>query len=154
MSDLAVRGVRAAVVVKARDIMHSDVLSVEPTLSALGCAQKMAEARKGYAVLLTAAQLQGIVTEWDFLAKIVARGADPASTPVTSIASSPVSSCDAETPTHEVIERMAKLEIRRMVVTQQGRVVGMITSKDVIRAFRPYIDRISADISGYQPSLT
>ena len=60
----------------------------------------------------------------------------------------------AITPTHEVVERMAREGIRRMVVTQKGRVVGMITSKDVINAFKPYIDRLSADISGFQPSLT
>lgn len=144
----------AVVVVKARDIMHADVLTVEPATSALDCARRMATARKGYAVLIQGGQLQGIVTEWDFLAKVVAQGADPAATAVSAIASSPVLSCDADTPTHEVIERMAKQEVRRMVVIQQGRVVGMITSKDVIRAFRPYIDRISADISGYQPSLT
>ena len=134
--------------------MHADVLSLEPSTTALDCARRMAESRKGYAVLVQAGQLQGIVTEWDFLAKVVAKGIDPGATPVSAIASSPVATCDAETPTHEVIERMAREEIRRMVVTQQGRVVGMITSKEVIRAFRPYIDRISADISGYQPSLT
>ncbi len=134
--------------------MHADVLSVEPSTSAFDCARRMAESRKGYAVLVQGSQLQGIVTEWDFLAKVVAKGADPAGTPVSAIASSPVATCETETPTHEVIERMAREEVRRMVVTQQGRVVGMITSKDVIRAFRPYIDRISADISGYQPSLT
>ncbi len=134
--------------------MHADVLSVEPSTSAFDCARRMAESRKGYAVLVQGSQLQGIVTEWDFLAKVVAKGADPAGTPVSAIASSPVATRETETPTHEVIERMAREEVRRMVVTQQGRVVGMITSKDVIRAFRPYIDRISADISGYQPSLT
>jgi hypothetical protein len=38
-------------------------------------------------------------------------------------------------------------------VTQGGTVVGMITSKDVIKAFKPYIDKISADISRFQPTL-
>jgi CBS domain-containing protein len=142
------------VVVKARDIMHADVLAVEPTVTALDCARRMAESHKGYAVLIQEGRLQGIVTEWDFTAKLVARGADPATTPVVSLSSSPVATCDADTPTHEVIERMAREGIRRMVVTQAGRVVGMITSKDVINAFKPYVDRISADISGYQPSLS
>ncbi|MCI4351644.1 MAG: CBS domain-containing protein [Thermoplasmata archaeon] len=140
-------------VIKAREIMHADVLTVEPSTTAFECARRMAEARKGYAVLLKDGQMLGIVTEWDFLAKVVARGADPAAIPVSSIASAPVASCDADTPTHEVVERMAREGIRRMVVTHGGRVVGMITSRDVIVAFKPYVDKISADISGYQPSL-
>jgi CBS domain-containing protein len=146
--------VRRVVVVKAREIMHTDVLTVDPTVSALDCARRMTEAHKGYAVLLREGRMVGIVTEWDFLAKLVAHGVDPATTPVSTLASSPVAFCDADTPTDEVVERMAREEIRRMVVTQSGRVVGMITSKDVIKAFKPYIDKISADISGFQPSLT
>jgi CBS domain-containing protein len=134
--------------------MHRDVLTTEPTATALECARRMVEARKGYAIVLEEGRLHGIVTEWDFLAKVIARGADPGATPIATIASSPVTSCDADTPTHEVVEQMAREGIRRMVVTHDGRVVGMITSRDVIAAFKPYVDKISADISGYQPSLS
>ncbi len=134
--------------------MQADVLTADPAMSVFDCARRMVDAHQGYTILLTDGRMQGIVTEWDFLAKVVARGADPSKTPVGSLASSPVASCDVETPTHEVVERMAREGIRRMVVTQGGRVVGMITVRDVIRAFKPYVDRISADISGFQPSLT
>jgi signal-transduction protein with cAMP-binding, CBS, and nucleotidyltransferase domain len=134
--------------------MHADVLTLDPALTALDGARRMTDAHKGYAVLLKEGRLDGIVTEWDFLAKLVARGVDPASVTLASLASTPVASCDVETPTDEVIQRMAREGIRRMVVTQAGRVVGMITSKDVIQAFKPYVDKISADISGFQPSLT
>jgi signal-transduction protein with cAMP-binding, CBS, and nucleotidyltransferase domain len=141
-------------VVKAREIMHTDVMTVDPATMAFVCAQRMVENHKGYAVLLKDGRLVGIVTEWDFLAKLVARGIDPATTPVSSLASAPVASCETDAPTDEVVQRMAREGIRRMVVTQGGRVVGMITSKDVIRSFKPYIDKISADISRLQPSLT
>lgn len=134
--------------------MHADVMTTDPAATALDCARRMVEAHKGYAVLLKDGRMQGIVTQWDFLAKVVARGIDPATTPVSALASAPVSSCDVEAPTDEVVARMAREGIRRMVVTQAGRVVGMITSRDVIQAFKPYIDKISADISRLQPSLT
>jgi signal-transduction protein with cAMP-binding, CBS, and nucleotidyltransferase domain len=141
-------------VVKAREIMHTDLMTADPATTALACAQRMVEAHQGYAVLLKDGRMDGVVTEWDFLAKVVARGTDPATVPISSIASAPVRSCDAETPTDVVVQRMAQEGIRRMLVTQGGRVVGMITSKDVIKAFKPYIDKISADISRLQPSLT
>lgn len=141
-------------VVTAREIMHSDVLTVEPSTTAYECARRMAEAHKGYAVLLREGRMEGIVTDWDFLAKVVARGVDPSQIPISALASAPVAACDAGTPTHEVVERMAREGVRRIVVTDRGRVVGMITSRDVIVAFKPYVDKISADISRYQPSLT
>ena len=134
--------------------MHTPVLTVDPTSTALDCARRMAEARQGYAVLLKEGQMVGIVTEWDFLAKVLARGIDPATTSVGTFASTPVTMCDADDPTDQVVERMARSGIRRMVVTQGGRAVGVITSKDVIEAFKPYIDKLSADISRFQPSLT
>jgi CBS domain-containing protein len=141
------------VVVKAREIMHTDVLTVDPEATAFECARRMVEAHQGYAILLKEGRLAGIVTEWDFLAKVVARGVDPATTPVAALSSTPVATCDADTPTDEVVARMAREGIRRMVVTHAGRVVGMITSRDVITAFKPYIDKLSADISGFQPSV-
>jgi signal-transduction protein with cAMP-binding, CBS, and nucleotidyltransferase domain len=141
------------VVVKAREIMHTNVLTVDPATTAFECARRMAERHEGYAVLLRDGRLEGIVTEWDFLAKVIARGVDPSTTPVASLASTPVAFCDVEAPTDQVVERMAREGIRRMVVTQGGNVVGMITSKDVIKAFKPYIDKISADISRFQPTL-
>jgi signal-transduction protein with cAMP-binding, CBS, and nucleotidyltransferase domain len=141
------------VVVKAREIMHTPVLAVDPATTALDCARKMTAAHQGYAVLLHEGQLVGIVTEWDFLAKVLALGVDPSTIPVASLASSPVHSCDAEAPTDEVVERMARESVRRMVVTEKGRVVGVVTSKEVIQSFKPYIDKLSADISRLQPSL-
>jgi signal-transduction protein with cAMP-binding, CBS, and nucleotidyltransferase domain len=142
------------VVVKAREIMHTPVLMVDPAITALDCARRMTDAHQGYAVLVKDGRMEGIVTEWDFLAKVLARGIDPAATPVASLASTPVTFCDADDPTDVVVERMAREGIRRMVVTQGGRVLGMITSKDVIQAFKPYIDKLSADISRFQPSLS
>jgi signal-transduction protein with cAMP-binding, CBS, and nucleotidyltransferase domain len=140
-------------VVKAREIMHANLVTADPATTALACAQRMVEAHQGYAVLLKDGRMAGIVTEWDFLAKVVARSIDPATTPVSSLASSPVQFCDANAPTDEVVERMAREGIRRMVVTEGGRVVGIITAKEVIKAFKPYIDKISADISGFRPSV-
>ena len=133
--------------------MHTDVLTVDPATTAFDCARRMADGHQGYAILLKDGRLEGIVTEWDFLAKVVARGVDPATIPVASLASAPVAFCDVDDPTDQVVVRMAREGVRRMVVTQGGRVVGMITSKDVIKAFKPYIDKISADISRFQPTL-
>jgi len=125
-------------------------------MDALTCAKKMVEARKGYAVVTRdgSAPLAGIVTEWDFLEKIAARAADPSKVPVRDIATAVVYSCAPETPVDEVASRMAGLGIRRIVVKSGDQVVGIVTARRVLSAFRQYIDKLTAEIAGYQTQST
>lgn len=143
-------------VLQAKDIMDRNLLTVDEETDALAAARRMTAARKGYAVLTRgpAAQTAGIVTEWDFLEKIVAAGVAPASVAVKTIASTNVQSCTPETPTDEVASTMAQLGIRRMVVRSGDRVVGVITSRHVIATFRQYVDKLTSQIAGFQGGTT
>lgn len=143
-------------VVLAKEIMDTNLLTLDSETDALTCARRMVEARKGYAVVTRGgpATIAGIVTEWDFLEKIVAPGVDPARARLAQIASEDVQSCAPDTPTDEVATRMATLGIRRMVVRSGDRVVGVITSRHLMGIFRQYIDRLSSQIAGYQSSST
>ncbi len=138
-------------VLQAKDIMDRSLLTIDAETDALTVARKMVEARKGYAVLTRggATTIAGIVTEWDFLEKIIAAGVAPASIPVHRIGSAQVQSCTAETPTDEVVSTMARLGIRRIIVRSGDQVVGVITSRHVIGIFRQYVDKLTAQIAGY-----
>jgi CBS domain-containing protein len=140
-------------VVRAKEIMHTDVLTLPAELDALSGARTMVADRRGYAVILQSDRPIGIVTEWDYLEKIVANGRDASRVPLGDIASGPIVSCDKNTPTLEVVETMTRKGIRRMLVTDGGRVVGALTARDVIGIFRAYVDKVSADISRLQSSL-
>ncbi|HTW55620.1 MAG TPA: CBS domain-containing protein [Thermoplasmata archaeon] len=138
-------------VLLAKDIMDPNVLTIDEGADALDCARRMVAARKGYAVVTRGGgALAGIVTEWDYLERVIATGRDPATVPVRAIASTDVQSCAPETPTDEVATQMATLGVRRLLVRSGDRVVGVITSRHVIAIFRQYIDRLSREIAGYQ----
>jgi signal-transduction protein with cAMP-binding, CBS, and nucleotidyltransferase domain len=139
-------------VVLAKEVMDTNLLTVDFDTDALSCARRMVAARKGYAVLTRGGPktIAGIVTEWDFLEKVVATGVDAGTTRVSAIASTEVASCSPDTPTDEVASRMATLGIRRMIVRSGPEVVGVITSRHLIGIFRQYIDRLSSQIAGYQ----
>jgi CBS domain-containing protein len=143
-------------VLRAKDIMDTSVLTVDEEMVALTCAQTMVERRKGYAVVTRGdpTKVAGIVTEWDFLEKIVAPGIDPTQRRVKELASPTVHACSPDTPTDEVVTRMANLGIRRMVVRTDDRVVGVITAKNVLAIFRQYIDKLTSEIAGYQSTQT
>jgi CBS domain-containing protein len=139
-------------VLQAKEIMDRNLLTVDEETDALTASRRMVAARKGYAVLTRggAATLAGIVTEWDFLEKVIAAGVAPSSIAVKSIGSTNVQSCAPETPTDEVATTMAQLGIRRIVVRSGDQVVGVITSRHVIGIFRQYVDKLTAQIAGYQ----
>ncbi|MGA8542503.1 MAG: CBS domain-containing protein [Thermoplasmata archaeon] len=142
-------------VLVAKDIMEKAVLTVNEGVDALTCARTMVQQHKGYAVLTRdPGTIAGIVTEWDYLAKIVAPGIDPKQIAVREIATNVVDSCGPETPTDEVIATMSEKGIRRMIVRSNDQVLGIITARTVLKMFREYVDKVSSDIAGYQASTT
>ena len=141
-------------VLRAKDIMDTALLMLDEETDALACARRMVAARKGYAITTqgTGAVVAGIVTEWDFIEKILAPGRDPASVRLKEIASPNLYACGPETPTDEVASRMAAHGVRRMVVRSGDQVVGVIASRHLVVAFRQYIDRLTTQIAGGQSS--
>lgn len=136
-------------VLRAKDIMDKDLLTIDEEEDCLTCARRMVAARKGYAIATRGSpgKISGIVTEWDFLEKVVAPGVDGRTIKVRQIASPHVQSCDPNTPTDEVATRMATLGVRRMIVRDGEQVVGVIASRHLIAIFRQYIDRVTAEIA-------
>jgi CBS domain-containing protein len=141
-------------VLLAKDIMDRNLLTVDEETDALSVAKKMTGAHKGYAVLTKGENgaIAGIVTEWDFLEKVVATGVSPGTIRVKEIASPIVHACFPDTPTDEVAETMARFGIRRVVVRANDRAAGVVTSRIVIGAFREYIDKLTAQIAGFHAS--
>ena len=143
-------------VLRAKDIMDSNLLAVDEGTDALTCARRMVAARKGYAVVTRGGPttVAGIATEWDFLEKIVAARRNPAEVSMKEIASPDVRGCTPETPTDEVVATMASLGIRRLVVRSGDQVVGVITSRNILSIFREYVDRLSSEIAAYHSTTT
>ncbi|HKN06674.1 MAG TPA: CBS domain-containing protein [Thermoplasmata archaeon] len=139
-------------VLLAKNIMDAAILTVDEETDALTCARAMVAQRKGYAIVTHGGPktVAGIVTEWDFLEKIVAAGADPSRLLVKQLSSPNPQSCSPDTPTDEVVTTMVKLGIRRMVVRSGDQVLGIITTKNILASFRQYIDKLSSEIAGYQ----
>jgi len=143
-------------VLLAKNIMDTSILTVDEETDALTCARAMVAQRRGYAIVTHGGPktVAGIVTEWDFLEKVLAPTKDPARIPVKQLASPNPQSCSPDTPTDEVVTMMVKLGIRRIVVRSGDQVVGIITTKNILASFREYIDKLSSEIAGYQSSST
>ena len=143
-------------VLLAKNIMDASILSLDDETDALTCARAMVAQRKGYAIVTHGGPkgVIGIVTEWDFLEKILAAGKDPSQIHLKDLASPNLQACSPETPTDEVVNTMARLGVRRLVVRSGDQVVGVITTRNILATFREYVDKLSSEIAGYQSSTT
>ncbi|MGA7477278.1 MAG: CBS domain-containing protein [Thermoplasmata archaeon] len=143
-------------VLLAKNIMDAAILGMDDETDALTCARAMVAQRKGYAIVTHGGPktVTGIVTEWDFLEKVLVPGKDPSRVFLKELASPNPHSCSPDTPMDEVVTDMAKLGIRRLVVRSGDEVVGIITTRNILSTFRQYVDKLSSEIAGYQSSAT
>ncbi|MFB5639966.1 MAG: CBS domain-containing protein, partial [Nitrosopumilus sp.] len=73
----------------------------------------------------------GIVTDRDFATRVAANNL-PYDTPVEKIMSSPLITINHNEPISAAAERMTSKKIRKLAVTENGKVVGIITSTDLV----------------------
>jgi signal-transduction protein with cAMP-binding, CBS, and nucleotidyltransferase domain len=79
-------------------------------------------------------QPRGIVTERDLVERVVAPCRDPNQTKIKEIMSTPLITISKETGILDAMRKMRKKDISRLVVMDDGTLIGLISEKDVIRA--------------------
>jgi CBS domain-containing protein len=108
------------------------VVSVSPDATVQAAAETMNQVRVGAVVVLDGDRLVGMFTERDVLTRVVAAGRDPAQTPVKDVMSTPVHQCSPDTPLAECEWMMSNKRFRHAPVVDQGKVVGVISSGDLM----------------------
>ncbi len=126
----------------AEDIMKKLPAPMPSTISVADAAKIMANDQVGYALIADSELILGIVTEWDILYKVVAPGKNPKDVTMGQIMNREVYSAPPETPTMKITKIMNEKGIRRLLVGSNGKYLGIITSKDIIRIFDDYMDNV------------
>ena len=137
-------------VLYAKDIVEMDFLSLSADITVLEGAKAMKGSRHGFAVVGAPNRPEGIVTEWDVLAKVVAEGRDPTKVTLGDIMSRELVSVDADVGLSTVSQVMTEKGVRRLLVKEGGEVVGVITSKTMLARMNEYVDKVSTQISRLQ----
>ena len=108
--------------------------TVHPDDSLLVVAQR--DARVGAMLVADRGDYLGIVSEADLVRKAMASGASAEQVLARSVMSTPVMTIDIAQSAHEASDLMAERGIRHLVITEEGRVVGMISVRDLLRYFK------------------
>jgi CBS domain-containing protein len=74
----------------------------------------------------------GILTDTDMVRRSVAAGADPTKTTVEQIMSAPIITIDENKTLLDANDLMARQHLRHLGVTRNGKLVGMISVRDLV----------------------
>ena len=117
---------------QVRELMSRDVISVSPETAADAAARMLSRQNVGaLPVCAGGGQVRGMVTDRDIVLRCVAAGKDPKTTPVREIMSGRVVAAAPEEDAEEAARRMAREQVRRLPVLEQGRLVGMLSLGDL-----------------------
>ncbi len=85
----------------------------------------------GHVLICDGERLLGIFTERDLLRRVVAQGLDPAHVPVEKVMTVNPVTIAPDAPIREAIRVMDEGSFRCLPVVENGRVVGVLTARDL-----------------------
>ncbi|WP_428326736.1 CBS domain-containing protein [Nitrosopumilus sp.] len=113
-------------------VMSKNVLTTEKSTSLQDAAQEMNRLNVGCVIVTEESKPIGIVTERDFVTKVAAEGR-PLFTEISEVMSSPLITIDPEETIWEASEIMKEKLIHKLPVIEEERVIGVITTSDIVR---------------------
>ncbi|MBT8243482.1 MAG: CBS domain-containing protein [Nitrosopumilus sp.] len=114
-----------------QDIMTRALITVNLSTTALQVAKMMQQGGIGAILVQDNDNPVGIVTDRDFATRVAADTL-PLDTTVEKIMSSPLITINHNEPISAAAERMTSKKIRKLAVTENGKVIGIITSTDLV----------------------
>lgn len=120
------------------DLMHKGLITCPPT-TALGQVAALLDEHQIHALVVAEQPEQplGIITDFDLLAGEWLSVDDESLNTMRQLTArdlmtSPIETVDVETPVREAAERMDRKDIHRMLVTEAGKPVGVISISDFV----------------------
>ena len=124
---------------KVRDIMQKNVITVDVNKTALEAATILKEKDISFLVIVENTKPIGIVTERDFVRKIVTEDKQASKIPLTEIMSPKFRSVGPSTEIDDAVQKMLNFNIRRLLVLEEDSLVGVITQTDLTGFLRSKI---------------
>lgn len=119
---------------KVEEFMTKQVVTADEEEPLSKIVKTMGDQRIGSVIVTKEAEPAGIFTERDLLTAILAKGR-PLTTRVGDHTSSPLVLIDEGTSIHEAAITMSMKHIRRLPVTKEKKLAGIITARDLVEAY-------------------
>lgn len=117
-------------------MMKRNPRTISPDATLAEAAVMMRDTRVGAILVMEHGTYVGIVSETDLVRKGMASHLDAAQAKVREVMSSPVITIELDRSAHDASDLMAEKGIRHLAVTEDGRIVGIVTVRDLLRYFK------------------
>jgi CBS domain-containing protein len=115
-----------------KDLMTKNVITIDVQKTVFEAADLMRDRGVGDLVVMDGKMPRGIVTERDFVRRVVAKRR-PLDIKVSEIMSKPLITIDSDAPLKEAARKMINNRIRRLPVLKENELVGIIATSDFAR---------------------
>ncbi len=131
---------------KVKDEMNKNVKTLTPENTVKEAADKMTKYWMGSVVIVDGDKIVGIITERDVMSKIVVNGQDASNIKVGDFMTKNVIKIEESKSIGDAVKLMKAHDIKKLPVTKNGKLTGIITTTDIITA-------IGEDMKGDETSL-
>lgn len=109
------------------------IVSVEPDAKLTATIKLLAEKKIGAVLVMNQSRLEGILSERDIVRALGERGAGVLEAPVSDVMTRKVVTCKETDTVAELMEMMTSGKFRHLPVTDNGKVVGLISIGDIVK---------------------
>lgn len=125
-----------------KDIMITDVKTVEPKASIQEAARLMREWLVGSLIVVDNGALKGIITDGDILRRVVADAKDVTKTKVSDAMTKEIIMVEPDMELHDAVDVMMEKHVKKLPVVQGNQLVGIMTTTDVCRTEPKMAERV------------
>ena len=116
--------------------MRKDVVTIESDKSALEAACLISEKDISFLVIMDNDSPIGVLSESDFVRRLAANDKKPSDVMISEIMSRKFRWVEPETKIEDAIQKMLNNNIRRLIILENGKLVGVITQTDLTAFLR------------------
>ena len=134
---------------KIKEIESRKVITCSGDMVVATAAKQMRDANVGCLIVVNTGSPQGVVTDRDLVIKCLSEAHDPRRCQVSAHMSKPVVATTPDTDILSAAHLMSERRIKRLPVTEHGKVTGVVSLSDIAQAMEQPIHDL---LMGMAPS--
>lgn len=116
-----------------KQAMTISPVTISPDKTVLKAVKKMKEHKVGSLLVIKDSTLLGIITESDVMRDVAAENKKPSTKKVKDVMTEEIVSVSPEESLSDATRKMVKKNVRRLPVMKSGKLIGLLTEKDILK---------------------
>jgi len=125
-------------------LVNRSIVTIDHTATLLEAARMMRDKQIGSLLVLKNENILGIISDTDVTRRAVAEDLVPGRVTVGTIMSSPIITIDIQSTPEMASDLMRNKGIRHLAVTEDSKIVGIISVRDLLHYFKVYYSGIGS----------